>query len=250
MPTALITGASAGIGEAFACLLAEKKLHLVLVARREKRLQSIASEINTRGGSAEILVADLATPEGLTRVQNYILTHPIDLLINNAGFGLYGPTAETNPEKEAEMIRLNVVALTTLTRAALPSMLAKKSGQIIQVGSLASFFPTPYMTGYGATKSFVLHYSEALHREVKGSGVTITALCPGSTKSEFAELTGIRQYRPMTAVEVARQGLLASEQGKSFILPGMNNWLLTFFSRLIPRNWMVAMVARVFRDRS
>ncbi|SFS30659.1 SDR family NAD(P)-dependent oxidoreductase [Marininema halotolerans] len=248
MPTALITGASAGIGEAFVRLLTEQKFHLVLVARREDRLQQIASEITNQGGSAEILVADLATTEGLTRVEDYIKAHPLDLLINNAGFGIYGATVDTDPEKEAEMIRLNILALTTLTRAALPEMLKRKAGRILQVGSVLSFFPTPYMTGYGATKAFVLHYSEALHRELKGSGVTVTALCPGSTESEFAAVSGLEQNRQMTATEVARQGLLASEQGKSFILPGTSNKLLPFLNRLLPRNWFTGIVARSLRS--
>ncbi|MFC4077619.1 SDR family NAD(P)-dependent oxidoreductase [Salinithrix halophila] len=250
MPVALVTGASSGIGEAFVRLLAEKSYHIILVSRREERLRLLAEGVEQMGGTAEVVGVDLTTEEGLTRVKEHISWHPVDLLINNAGFGLYGPTSETDPQKEQEMIQLNVRVPVALTRAALPQMIERGSGRVLQVASTSSFLPVPYMAGYGATKAFILHYTEALHAELKGSGITVTALCPGSTESEFAERAGFKQQHPMPAAEVARQGLLACEQGRPFVIPGTANWFTASLPRFLPRPWMTRLVAHFFNDRT
>ncbi|PTX60808.1 hypothetical protein C8P63_108118 [Melghirimyces profundicolus] len=250
MSVALITGASSGIGEAFARLLSGKGYHVVLVARRKDRLSQLADELDGKGGTAEVLPADLVEEEGVEEIRKHIRNHRVDLLVNNAGFGLYGPVTETLDTREQEMIRLNVSALVSLTRAVLPQMVKRNSGGIIQVASTASFLPTPYMAGYGATKAFVLHYSEALTAELKGTGVKVTAVCPGSTVSEFAERTGIRQKFPMSAEKVAELGLKAWEKGQPVVVTGSGNKAAASLPRFLPRSWMARLVARAFRDRT
>lgn len=250
MDVALITGASSGIGEAFACLLAREGYHVVLVARREERLRKLARAIKAGGGSAEVLAVDLVTPEGFDRVCSRIRHNRIDLLVNNAGFGLYGEVTDTDEAREQEMIRLNVEVPVSLTRALLPQLKKRGSGGIIQIGSTSSFLPTPYMAGYGATKSFLLHYGEALAAELKGTGVTVTTLCPGSTQSEFAERTGIRQSNRMPAEKVARMGFSAWRKGHPVKVTGRLNRLLVSLPRFLPRSWMANGVARAFHDRT
>ncbi|QKI83286.1 hypothetical protein SAMN05421790_11291 [Kroppenstedtia eburnea] len=250
MDVALVTGASSGIGEAFARLLTQKGYHVVLVARREQRLRELATELTAGGGSAEVLVADLLTREGLDRVCTRIRRDRVDLLVNNAGIGLYGPVAETDETREREMIRLHVEVPVTLLRAVLPQMKNRGSGGMIQVGSTSSFLPTPYMTAYGAAKAFLLHYGEALAAELRGSGVTLTTLCPGSTESEFAQRTGIRQSNQMPAEQVARLGFSAWQKGRPVVVTGTLNRFLIFLPRLLPRTWMAALVARAFRNRT
>lgn len=250
LEVALVTGASSGIGEAFARLLAREGYHVVLVARREDRLRKLAGRIQAREGSAEVLAADLVTPEGLDRVCSRIRHHRVHLLVNNAGFGLYGEVTETDEAWEQKMIRLNVEVPISLTRALLPQLKKRGSGGIIQIGSTSSFLPTPYMAGYGATKSFLLHYGEALAAELKGTGVTVTTLCPGSTESEFAERTGIRQSHQMPAEKVASMGFSAWKKGQPVKVTGGLNRVLVSLPRFLPRSWMRALVARVFRDRT
>ncbi|MFD1427613.1 short-subunit dehydrogenase [Kroppenstedtia sanguinis] len=250
LDVALVTGASSGIGEAFARLLAQKDYHVILVARRKERLQQLAAAIQSEGGSAEVLVADLLTQEGLHRVCTRIHHDRVDLLINNAGVGLYGPVTETDVTQEREMIRLHVEVPVTLLRAILPQLKSRRSGGIIQVGSTSSFLPTPYMTAYGAAKAFLLHYGEALAAELRGSGVTVTTLCPGSTYSEFAQRTGIRQSNQLPAERVARLGFSAWQKGKPMVVTGTLSRFFTFLPRFFPRTWITASVARAFRNRS
>lgn len=215
MKHALITGASSGIGEAFARLLATRDYHVVLVARRKDRLQQLADEIEGNGGSATAMVADLVSQEGLEQTRTFIHENQLDLLINNAGFGVYSPAIHVDEEQEQDMIQLNVNALVSLTRTALPQMIRRNSGGIIQIASTASFLSTPYMAGYGATKAFVLHYSEALAMELRGTGVTVTTVCPGSTESEFATQAGFRQPFAKPAKKVA---VWACLRGKKDVL--------------------------------
>ncbi|WP_170105545.1 SDR family NAD(P)-dependent oxidoreductase [Desmospora activa] len=250
MKIAMVTGASSGIGAAFAKELAAQGHRVILVARRHDRLQQLRESIQSAGGQAEVLEADLTRSEDLEQVCRRLRQDSIHLLVNNAGFGLYAPLLDTDPNREQEMIRLNVSSLVTLTRAALPGMVERNRGGIIQVASTASFMPTPYMTAYGASKAFVLHYGEGLAAELKGTGVTVTTVCPGSTHSEFAERAGFRQQRLMSAEEVVKQALLAFNQKRPTLVTGSGNWVLTLLPRFLPRSWMASLVARVFRNRT
>jgi uncharacterized protein len=196
--TALITGASSGIGYELAGLFASSGHDLVLVARNEQRLSRLAEELQQRIGVAvTVLVKDLAAPraaeEIVVELQNRSLH--VDILVNNAGFGEYGPFHETSLERKLQMIQVNVAELTQLTRLLLSGMLERNSGNILNIGSTASFAPGPFVAVYSATKAYVLSFSEALAEELKGTGVTVTVLCPGSTETEFAERAKMTESR-------------------------------------------------------
>ena len=240
---ALITGASAGIGEAFARRLARDAYDLVLVARRKERLEVLAHELSERhGGRAEVQTADLATPEGLAAVAAGVAESPPDLLVNNAGFGTVGPLAQQDPEREAREILLNVLAVHQLTRAALPGILARGRGAIINVSSLAGEMAAPYSATYAATKAFVTRLSEALHEEVKESGVRVQALLPGFTRTEFQQEAGVDvdsvpRLAWMEPEQVVEASLQALERGDALCIPGAGNKLLGMLQALAPR-WM------------
>src|SRR5947208_8701580 len=208
---ALVTGASSGIGEEFARQLAKKGYDLVLVARRRERLETLAAELSQEQGTvAEIIEADLVTPEGVISVERRLGQGDIDLLVNNAGFGTRGEFATMPLHRELEELDLNIKALVRLTHAALANMVQRKRGNIINVGSTGSFQPVPYMSTYAATKAFVLHFSEGVHEEVKKHGVTVPYLCPGYVFTEFQQVAGINQQRlpargRLTTAEVVPQ---------------------------------------------
>ncbi|HEY3241638.1 MAG TPA: SDR family oxidoreductase, partial [Acidimicrobiia bacterium] len=186
---ALVTGASGGIGEVLARRLAARGCHLVLVARTEPALEKLASELSAAHGvDVEVLPADLITEEGVAAVEARLAQDgapPVDLLVNNAGYGSAGPFAELDPARVAGEVRLNVLALVRLTRAAVPGMVARGRGSVLNVSSVASLQPLPNMATYAATKAFVTSFSESLHEELRGRGVTVTALLPGFTRTGF-----------------------------------------------------------------
>ncbi len=183
--SALVTGASAGIGAAFAEALAREQYDLVLVARRADRLEELAKRLrDARGVAIEVLAADLTDGAGLARVVARVEEGPPDLLVNNAGHGSFGNFAELDIDREVGEIQLNVVALVRLTRAALPGMIRRGHGAIINVSSMAGFQPMPFNATYGATKAFVNSFTEALHEELRGTGVRVQALCPGFTRTD------------------------------------------------------------------
>ena len=186
--TALITGASSGIGADLARLFARDGYDVVLVARSEEKLREVAEGIGKEhaGVTARVIVADLARPDAARDVVDALGGLPIDALVNNAGYGVAGPFVETDVRSELEMIQVNVVALTHLTKLLAPGMVARKRGRILNVSSTAAFQPGPLMAVYYATKAYVLSVSEALAEELRGSGVTVTALCPGPTATGFA----------------------------------------------------------------
>lgn len=240
-PRALVTGASAGIGEAFARLLAARHHDLVLVARRRDRLEALAKELAERHRiSASVEAADLAEEAELAGLAGRIAADPPDLLVNNAGFGTFGRFAELDAEHELEEIRLNVLALARLTRAALPGLLARGRGAIINVSSLAGEGPGPFTATYAATKAFVTSFSESLHEEVRGTGVVVQALLPGFTRTEFQDVAGVKPgtvpaFAWMSAEQVARASLAALERGDAVCIPGAGNRLLGGLSALAPR---------------
>jgi len=226
-PLALVTGASLGIGEQFARILAAKGYDLVLVARGEARLQLLADELSRGfGAGCAVLAADLSTSEGVASVEKRITDGPaFDTVINNAGFAWRGEFVDEPPDDIAEMVRLNVLALSALSRAALAVMVARRSGRLLNVASMAAFLPGPSEAVYYATKAYVLSLTQALHEEVKSAGVHVSALCPGITPTNFQDRAGSHHDRlprfAMTgAARVAAEGLAALEENRAVCIPG------------------------------
>ena len=244
---ALVTGASRGIGLAFAESLAAAGVNIVLSARGEERLAVVARRLR-----AEWVAADLSQTEGTERVFAYCQQRhlEIDLLINNAGLGTYGEFAALSPAREAGMIQLNCTAVAHLTYLFLPAMIQRQRGDILIVSSTAAFQAVPYMAVYAATKAFDLIFAEALAQEVKRHGITVCALCPGSTESEFDALAGIPTERTATiesAAKVARVGLQALERGRHTKISGLTNFALAQIQRLSPRRVGTAVAEKMFR---
>jgi len=254
--TALITGASSGIGLELARIFAARGMNVVLVARRDDTLRTLAAELQASGVRADVIAADLAAPGAAgslyARVQS--LGVDVDVLVNNAGFGLYGPFLESPLETDLSMIQLNIAAVTELTRRFLPAMVARRRGRIMIVSSTAAFFPGPLMAVYYATKAYLLSFSEAIANELQGTGVTVTALCPGPTESGFAAAAKQEESRLiagrtlMTSREVAQQGYDALMAGKPVVITGWSNKLSVLAPRLLPRR-AVASIVRVAQER-
>jgi short-subunit dehydrogenase len=250
---ALITGASAGIGEGFARHLAQRGSALVLVARRRERLELLASELDAQlGTTAEVLQADLATDDGVQAVAARIAADDIDLLVNNAGFGTVGEFTQLKLERELQQIDLNVRAIVGLTHAALGRMAPRGSGSIINVASAAAFQPIPYNATYAATKAFVLHFSEAVHEEARRHGVSVTCVCPGPVQTEFQEVAGIHQsvvpqFGWESVDSVVRAALGAVADGRAIVTPGRLNTLTSNATRLAPRILTRRIAGSVFR---
>lgn len=257
-PTALVTGASSGIGLELATLLARDRHDLVLVARNRDRLEAIGRGLTEEfGAAATILPYDLSRPEAPAAIAGELERRGIavDVLVNDAGFGVYGPFAQTPLPKELEMIQVNVAALTHLTKLLLPPMLRRGRGRILNVASTAAFQPGPLMAVYYATKAYVLSFSEALANEVAGSGVTVTALCPGPTVTEFQKAAGLEETRlfrsplVMRAPEVARAGYEGMLRGKSLVIPGAGNRALVEALRITPRRLVTAIARKIQESR-
>lgn len=236
--SALVTGASSGIGEAMATLLASNGVHVVVVARREERLLELAAEMPK--GMVEVITADLTKKKQLAPVAER--AREVDLLVNNAGFGTSGAFAFTDPQRTNREIKLNVLAVTTLTRAALDGMLARDRGWICNVSSIAGFQPAPNLAVYAATKAFVTTFTEGLHEELRGTGVSATALCPGLTRTEFQSVsnsTGQTRDTPdfawMSAQEVAAVGLADTAAHIAVSVPGFVNKAFVTTTGVLPR---------------
>ncbi len=241
---ALVTGGSSGIGYEFVKLLAKDGMNLVIVARNETKLTRVKTEIeNKYQVKVKILSKDLSDPKVPVEVFSELEKENIniEILVNNAGFGLHGGFSEIDLQKGLEMIQVHVTSLTHLTKLFLRKMLEKKYGKILNVASTAAFQPGPYHSIYFATKSYILHFSEALAGELQGSGVSVTCLCPGPTETPFFKDTKINQRRltrlnMMDAPQVAKVGYNALKKGKVVVIPGLKNKLLAFLVRIIPRN--------------
>ncbi|MCI0699687.1 MAG: SDR family oxidoreductase [Planctomycetia bacterium] len=256
-PIALVTGASAGIGTELARVLAADH-DLILTARRSEQLQSLAEELTrVHGATCHIFPADLAEPTAPRQLFDSItaLGRPVEVLVNNAGFGDLGPFASADLEKLLRMIQVNVTALTELTGLFLPGMLARKQGRILNVGSVAGFQPGPFMAVYYATKAYANSFTEALHSELRGSGVTVTALCPGPVATEFAAVAGMQSSRGftlgqrITARSVAEAGVRAMRKGQRMVVPGLQNRLMLFLERFAPRGLVIRVVKWMMRRR-
>lgn len=242
-PVALVTGASAGIGRAFAELLAERGHDLVLVARRRERLEEVGASIAKRGVRAHVVVDDLADPGSSRRIGDAALARcgRVDVLVNNAGYGLATRFGETRWDEHRAFLEVLLVSATELTHRVLPSMLARRSGRIIQVASVAAFAPEPAGSLYPAAKRFMVSFTRALALELQGSGVTTTAVCPGFTYSEFHDVMGNRaemdrlpKWLWMDAATVARTGLDAAERGRTIVVPGAVNKAIVALCAIAP----------------
>ena len=235
---ALITGASAGLGVEFARQLSKRGHRLVLAARRKDRLEALAAEL----GNARAVAIDLAESGSAARLLAEIEAggEHVELLVNNAGFGLKGRVAEVNAMRLREMIDLNVASLTELCRAVAPGMIERRSGAILNVASTAAFQPGPNMAVYFATKAYVLSLSEALHEELKAHGIRVTALCPGPTRTEFGAVAGIGDNvlfdRLATdAASVVQAGLNGLDDNRAIVIPGLLNKVTAASPRFLPR---------------
>ncbi|HLM17741.1 MAG TPA: SDR family oxidoreductase [Acidimicrobiia bacterium] len=242
MSVALVTGASAGIGRAFAAGLAACGHQLVLVARDAARLEELATELTgTHGVDVQVLPADLLTDDGVAAVEARLrdADDPVDILVNNAGFGTFGRFAELDVDREVEEVRLNVLALLRLTHAALGAMELRHAGAILNIASLAAYQPAPASATYGATKAFVHSFTHAVHEEARGTGVHVMLVCPGYTHTEFhdrAELgpTGLPEFVWQSADDVVAAALRDLDRGRSVSIPGLLNQTAAAFSSVAP----------------
>ena len=256
--TALITGASSGIGLELAKLFAADGYDLVLVARSEKVLRQTASDLQSRHPiQVKIIAKDLSRIESCREIFEECTRSGIrvNILVNNAGFGGWGNLLETDLEKETQMMNLNMLSLVHLTKLFLKDMVQAKEGRILNVASTAAFQPGPLMAVYYATKAFVLSFSEAIAEELKGTGVTVTVLCPGPTDTNFRTAAGMEQsmlfskHLKMDTASVARTGYDALKKGKVICVPGLKNRIVAQIVRLVPRGMVRASVRRMQEAR-
>jgi short-subunit dehydrogenase len=252
-PTVLITGASGGIGEAFAHVAAGEGHPLILVARTEAELHRVRGVVIARYAvPVTVIVLDLSKPGACEELANELEARKLepDILINNAGFGLIGKAAELQRENQLQMIDLNVRALTDLTLRFLPRMIARGSGGVINVASTAGFMPGPNMAVYFATKAYVMSFTEALFEETKSSGVTLTTLSPGPVETGFQRRAGMKQARalspmiPKTALAVAEAGWAGFKAGERLVIPGTMNKLAAYALRGAPRRVILPVIRR------
>ncbi|MEG5140203.1 MULTISPECIES: SDR family NAD(P)-dependent oxidoreductase [unclassified Microcoleus] len=261
MPTALITGASGGIGAAFAVELAKRQHNLILVARSEAKLQQLAAQLQQEFNIVvEIIVQDLTAPGATTAVFDAVVAKgwTVDLLVNNAGFGDYGAFADRPLAKQVGILQLNIVALVELSHLFLLVMRDRRSGSIINVASIAAFQPMPYLSIYAATKAFVLSFSEALWAENKDLGIRVLALCPGPTESDFfkaaefpTSLASSSGKKLVSADEVVRDALKALDKNQSNVVTGgFLNQIIVNMPRFMPRELLVNSIAKLFRSKA
>ncbi len=256
MSLALVTGASSGIGLALAEELAAGKTDLVLTARNGAALDRICADLASQHGiRATAISMDLSRPDAPQTLVAAVAERDMapDILINNAGFATYGPFIDQTLDSQLEMIRLNVSAVVDLTARLLPRMVERRQGHILNVASTAAFQPGPLMSVYYASKAFVLHFSEGIANELNGTGVHVTALCPGPTESGFqerAKMKGSRlvQGSLMDARAVARAGLDGMYSGKAVVIPGIRNRAMALSVRFSPRTWVASIVRHMQED--
>jgi uncharacterized protein len=256
--TALVTGASAGIGEAIARELASRGHGVALVARREERLRTLAGELTERHGvRAEAIAADLGDPAARARLADQVagLGLEVEILVNNAGFGCSGNLVDSDPERLVAMLRVNCEALLDLQARYLPGMVERGGGAVINVASTSAFQPIPGTAAYAATKAFVLSLSEAVREELKGTGVTLTAVCPGPVKTEFTRAAGIEHTEEQlpgifwTASEaVAKAAVDGAESGKRVVVPGLLNRAGALTGQHTPRMLALPIAKRIWKQ--
>jgi len=256
--TALITGASSGIGYELAKILAKNCDVLVLVSRRQERLLEVKKELeNSSRVFVKIIVKDLSQPGAVDDIYRELESEKIsvDILINNAGVGHLGSFTETDWRHDTDMIATNIMALTHMTKLFVKDMIVRKNGKIINVASTAAFQPGPFMAVYYASKAYVLSFSEAIANELQGTGVTVTALCPGPTATDFAKVAEMERSRlfsikpPASAAAVARYGYDAMMKGKTVAVHGVVNKIIAFSVRLSPRK-LVPLISRRLHEKN
>lgn len=258
MPTptvrrALVTGASSGLGEAFACLLAEQGTDLLLVARRKERLDALAARLSERHSvSVQVAVADLTNEVAVANVEGLAREVELDLLVNNAGIGSEGPFLDSDVDVQVRTLRLDVEALLRLTHAVLPGMVARGRGAVINVSSGLAFMAAPEYATYSASKAFVNSFSEAIAEELRDTGVRVQALCPGLIRTEFQQAAGVDASRfPsfawMEPDDVARESLAAIERGSGVYVPGLGNRIAMGLTSLAPRSVATRVLSRAMR---
>jgi short-subunit dehydrogenase len=258
-PVAVVTGASSGLGAIFAQRLGERGFNLVLTGRDRNRLEEVRRRViaGARDCAVTLVTADLAAGDGVLALLRELGDRPIDLLVNNAGFGTYGPFGRSDAAREMDVIGVDVAALVRLTRAVLPGMVERGRGGVLNVASTIAFQPAPYQATYGAAKAFVLSFSQALWEETRHRGVTVTTLCPGPTKTGFvdalanaeASRTGVyaRLGEPGPVVDA---GLRALDRGAPVAVPGLRNQTIAFLPRITPRRLLTSISARVLTPKA
>jgi hypothetical protein len=256
MKYALITGASSGLGLEFAHLFAADKINVILIARSEDKLNDLAAELSSKYGiQAMVMTKDLSKEDIAREVFDELQSAGIEIeyLVNNAGFGDFCMFVDADWGKLKQMIDLNITTLTQFCKLFLPVMTARRSGRIMNVASLAAFQPGPALAVYYATKAYVLHFSEAIGNEVKETGVTVTAFCPGAMATKFMDVAQLGESRLVksnilpAAAGVAVVGYRGMMKGKAFLIPGFVNNLMAFGTRIMPRSWVVR-VTRFVHD--
>jgi short-subunit dehydrogenase len=250
---ALVTGASSGIGEAFARALSRRGYELVLVARRADRLEALAGELP---GRAHVLPCDLVAEARSLPAEVANLGVAVDLLVNNAGFGTYGRFLDTDPERDAQQVRLNCEAIVTLTHAFLPGMVERGRGGVITVASTAGMQPLPYEAVYSATKAFARAFSDALHQEMRGTGVKILAVNPGPVPTEWQEVAGYRDdHRPRGVPgkigpdQVVEEALVAFDRGRRSVIPGRAIRWFVRVTRPVPTRLKLLRTEQMYKPR-
>ena len=256
LTTALVTGASSGIGYEISKLLAEQGHDLVLVARRGDRLRQLQTYLQQEfNPSVKVMSIDLTSLQEIDRLYATLQQEniPVDILVNNAGVGNWGAFTAGDPEAQLNEIRLNVVALTYLSKLFTTDMVQRGLGKVLNIASVSGFMPGPYMAVYHASKAYVLAFSEALNVELKGTGVSVTVSCPGPTASEFHQQAGttgslfLKLLPMMNSTQVARISLGAMNKRKMVIVPGTFNWLMTQSSRITPRAILLFILKRLMK---
>ncbi len=252
---AIITGASSGIGKALAYQFAAGGFNVFITARNGAALSDVASECSARFGvETEVLAVDLSQMESVDRLIDVITSksHDYEILVNNAGFGVHGPFASTDVEPNIQLVQVQITAALKLTRAVLPSMIARRSGRILNVASVYSFSPVPLQSVYSACKSFLFSFSSALRYELKETGVTVTLFCPGVTQTEFRQRAGIAEKRKdsgMTAEAAAHIAYVETLRGRHVVVPGFWNRLYVTIARLLPNAAIPGIVRFINRQR-
>src|SRR5215510_12096206 len=255
---AVVTGASSGLGRGLAAGLADRGMSLVLTGRNEARLDETAHQIRRAAPSVKIetVAADLSSRSGVSVLLDHVGDRPIEVLVNNAGFGSYGPFAEADANREADEVAVDVNAVVALARAFLPGMIARRSGGILNVASTIAFQPAPYQAVYGASKALVLSFSQALWAEARVAGVAVTALCPGPTRTGFvdalhADVGQTAIYRRLADPEpVIKGGLRALDKGQAVVIPGVRYKVVAASGRFMPHEWLTRVSARLLRPAS